>query len=165
MSAVHQSLTLRIALSVAILVVLVAGQAQNTSDNHLSPGFSQAAVSALANIHLWKEKARNDARTGMPNAQYGPVLRTKAYESLRQAQVIAKTKGDQSAEAALEKLFSNVKVWVDGLLEARKNLSATQSLDPDSVDENPDLQKINECEKGFNAMLGAGVYADIAACQ
>jgi hypothetical protein len=165
MRAAHQSLAVRIVVSLAILVILVAGQAQNTSDDHLSPAFSQAAMSALANIHLWKEKARNDARTGIPNAQYGPVLRTKAYGSVRQAQFVAKTTGDHSADVALEKHFSNVKAWVDGLVQARKNLNATQSLDPDSVDENPDLQKINECEKAFNAMLGVGTYADMAACQ
>jgi hypothetical protein len=153
-------------LALASMYVHAAQGASNSSDTRLSANYSKAAMTALADIHNWKERARAYARTGIPGAAGTERdLRAKAYESVRQSQFVAQTPGDHSADAALQKQFSNVKTWVDSLIEARKNMSATSSLSPDEVDQNPDLQKADECEKAFNAMLGTGSYTDLPACR
>jgi hypothetical protein len=77
----------------------------------------------------------------------------------------ATTQGDQQAGDMLQKHFSDVDAWVGKLIEARKNMDATNAVDPNSVDQDPDLVRIKTCEKAFNTMLGNGTFASIAECQ
>src|SRR5215469_276482 len=105
------------------LTLPLCGQVDDTSSDKLSPAFSQAAMSALADIYRWKETAQAAAKAALqPNLTPGRPLKSSAYEHLRQAQMSANTPGDQQAGAMLQKHFSDVNAWVDKLIEARKNL-------------------------------------------
>jgi hypothetical protein len=161
----HRSETLAALLSVVVACSLpLAAQESATANDKLTPSFSKAAMTALADVYRWKERARADAKSGIPS-DYGKLIRTRAYEDVRQAQMAGTTEGDQKAGQMLERHFLNVNTWVDKLVEARKNMSATYSLDPDSIDQDPDLVKVNDCEKAFNAMLRQNRYSEIAVCQ
>jgi hypothetical protein len=152
-------------LAIASAVPL-GGQAGDNSSDKLSPAFSQAAVGALADIYRWKESARAAAKSDVvPDLNPARPLKTSAYEHVRRAQISATTQGDQQAATMLEKNFSDVNAWVDKLIDARKNMDATNVVEPGSVDQDPDLVRINTCEKAFNAMLGNGTFAPIAECQ
>jgi hypothetical protein len=142
------------------------GQASDASGK-LSPTFSQAAMGALADIYRWRENAQAAAKSDVtPNLPPpGRPMKSLAYEHLRQAQMSATTQGDQQAGDMLQKHFSDVDAWVGKLIEARKNMDATNAVDPNSVDQDPDLVRITTCEKAFNAMLEKGTFAPIAECQ
>jgi hypothetical protein len=161
-------------LSVALLMTAIfaassaqgfAAQEATPSSSKLSPSFSRAAMSALAQIHRWKERTRNDAKSTVPAPTLHDYLKTSAYESLRQAQFSSSTDGDKQAAEALQNLFSNVNAWSTKLTEGRKNLDASARVSPDAVDKDDDLLKINDCEKAFNGMLGSGSYTDLPACH
>jgi hypothetical protein len=159
-------IALLLVLSIAIAWALpLLGQASEKDSDKLSPAFSQAAMGALADVYRWKEKVQADAKSPVSNPQSGKYLKSTAYEHLRQAQMAAKTHGDQEAGTMLQKHFSDVNAWLNKLIEARKNLDATAAVDPGSLNENPDLVKLNDCEKAFNAMLGDGTLALIDSCQ
>jgi hypothetical protein len=145
----------------------LCGQASDNSADKLSPAFSQAAMGALADIYRWRENAQSAAKSDVaPNLPpAGRPMKSLAYEHLRQAQMSATTQGDQQAGDMLQKHFSDVDAWVSKLIEARKNMDATNAVDPNSVDQDPDLVRIKTCEKAFNAMLGKGTFAPIAECQ
>jgi hypothetical protein len=116
-------------------------------------------------MQRWKERTRNDAKATASAPAVGNYLKTGAYESVRQAQLAATTNGDKQAGDALLNLYSQVNAWSNKLAESRKNLDATNRVDPDAVDQDDDLLKINECGKAFNTMLGSGTYADIPSCR
>jgi len=160
---------IRRALPLVLAIVLtlpLCGQVNDESSDKLSPAFSQAAMKALADIYRWKETAQAAAKSALqPNMTPGRPLKSAAYEHVHQAQTSATTQGDQQAGAMLQKHFLDVNAWVDKLIEARKNLNATNVVDPNSVDQDPDLVKLNACEKAFNAMLGKGTFAPVAECQ
>ncbi len=134
------------------LVLSLSGQAIDQPSDKLSPTFSQAAMAALADIYRWKEKAQAEAKSNLSNSNSGNHLKSVAYEHLRQAQMTAKTQGDERAGAMLQKHFSDVNAWVSKLIEARKNLEASNAIDPSSVDQDPDLIKLNACEKQSQAL-------------
>jgi hypothetical protein len=143
-----------------------AQSADDTNSDKLTQSFSKAALTALADIYRWKEKARIDAKSSIPpNPNAGELLKTRAYEEVRQAQLSAKSQGDQKAGNLLQQHFNQVNAWISQLIDERKNLDASNTMDPGAVDNNPALININECEKSFNAMLGHGTYTDIVTCQ
>src|SRR5215469_12772770 len=125
---------IQIALSLILAIALtlpLCGQVNDKSSDKLSPAFSQAAMSALADIYRWKETAQAAAKAALqPNLTPGRPLKSSAYEHVHQAQTSANTQGDQQAGAMLQKHFSDVNAWVDRLIEARKNLNATNVVDP-----------------------------------
>ena len=151
--------------ALAVTVSFGAIQEPANSSDQLSSKFSQAAIAALVQIHRWKEKVLADAKSTLPSPTFGKHLKTEAFESLRQAQLSSTTQGDKRAGETLQHLFSNVNVWADKLIQARKNLDATRSMDPNAFERDDELIKIVDCERSYNAMLGTGVYTDIAPCR
>jgi hypothetical protein len=139
----------------------IPDNASGQSNDQLTRPFFRAAIAALADIHRWREMAMVDAQSGMLNANYGDVQRTAAYEDLRRAQFNTKTLGDEQAGDLLRQHFANVKSWVDDLVQARSDMA----MDPAGLGQDPELMKIDDCEKGINAMLGNGAYTGIDACQ
>src|SRR5215469_14720064 len=104
----------RYGIQIALLFVLanvltlpLCGQVNDKSSDKLSPAFSQAALSALADIYRWKETAQAAAKSAaLPDMPPGRPLKSSAYEHVRLAQMSANTQGDQQAGAILEKHFS-----------------------------------------------------------
>jgi hypothetical protein len=143
----------------------VQPQNANSAPDQLSPSFSRAAMSSLAQIYRWKERTRNDAKATVPSPVLHDYLKTGAYESVRQAQLSSSTDGDKRAGEALLSAYSQVDAWSSKLAESRKNLDATNRVNPDAVDKDEDLLKINDCVKGLNAMLGSGTYTDVPSCH
>jgi hypothetical protein len=145
----------------ALMALPTAAQIPDTASDRLTIPFSRAAVNALGNIQSWKEKATVEAQSGMLNATYGDNLRTAANADLRQAQFASYTLGDKQAVDLLQQHFANVKSWIDELVQARQDMG----MDPGGLGQDPDLLRLDECEKALNAMLGNGTYSGIDACE
>jgi hypothetical protein len=160
------AIRLLLATTLAAFTWQAGEQPAGKSDpNQLSAPFSQSALRALAQMQRWKERTRNDAKATAPAPVLHDYLKSGAYESVRQAQLAATTSGDKHAGDALLNLYSQVNAWSSKLAEARKNLDATNRVDPNAVDQDEDLLKINECGKAFNTMLGTGTFTDIPSCH
>src|SRR5262245_20164468 len=96
----------RIVSTLCLLLVMIsmsrgvpafAQTADNTNTDKLTQSFSKAALTALADLYRWKEKARIDAKSSIPpNPNASELLKTRAYEDVRLAQLSAKTQGDQN---------------------------------------------------------------------
>jgi hypothetical protein len=142
-------------------------QAQETTDsaNKLSRNFSHAALTALADMHRWKEKARYDAQGREPAPTFGKVLKIRARESLSQARLTATTEGDRQAGDALESLFTKMSAWTDSLITARGRLDATHAMDPDSVEKDETFTSIGDCERSIHSMLISRSYVDQPLCR
>jgi hypothetical protein len=134
-------------------------------DDKLSRAYSKAAFSALADIHRWKEKVRSDAKGFVSNPTFGKRLKTVAYESLRISQMTSENDADHRAGELLQRLFDNVATWSTRMADARANLDATYSIDPNKVDEDAELVRIGDCEKGVSSMLTSGTFHEVAACR
>lgn len=161
------------ALFVAVLLVLTSSVSaipgwrvqDASSQQKLSKGFMDAATTALVSIHTAKQNILNIVQNNLPSGYYNPRLATTAYEQMRQAQIAATTDGDQQAAALLDSYWQKVKAWADKYKEARQSMNATDTMNKNDIAQDPDLQAIDACEKGFNNMLISRVYNEIPSCQ
>jgi hypothetical protein len=137
----------------------------SVANDKLSRAYSKAAFMALVEIHRWKEEVRRDAKGSVINPTFGKHLKSAAYEDLRISQTAAENDADRKSGDILQRLFENVGTWSTRMAEARANLNASYSINPDAVDKDADLLRIDDCEKGVNAMLASGRFQDIAVCR
>jgi len=149
-----------VVLSALSLLPTAVAQVSDNASGQLTMPFRKTALAALAGVHRWREKAMVEAQSGMRNSTYGEDLRGAAYEDLGQAQFTTKSVGDKQTGDLLRQHFANVKSWVDGLVQARQDMG----MDPAGLGQNPELLRLDECEKAFNTMLGNGTYTGIDAC-
>jgi len=131
----------------------------------LSNGFMSAATSAMVSIHSVKQNILNIVQNNLPSGYYDPKLATAAYDQMRQAQIAAKTNGDQQAAALLGTYFQQVKSWAEKYKDARKDMDATNTMNRNDIMEDPQLQSLDSCEKGLNSMLVSRVYTNVDSCQ
>lgn len=143
-----------------------AGQSSSSdSQDRLSTAFTQAATSAVIGIHQSKQNIANVVNKNLPSGYYNPNLAAQAYEQVRQAQIVAKTNGDQQAATLLNSYFTKVKSWAEKYKSDRQSMNATNTMGQDVLGQDPEWQAIESCEKGLNTMLTNRVYSDIASCQ
>src|SRR5262245_44453308 len=100
---VVSTLCLVLVTSIGRGVPAFAQSPDNTNPDKLSQSFAKAALTALADLYRWKEKVRIDAKSSIPpNPNALELLKTRAYEEVRQAQLSAKSQGDQNAGNLLQ---------------------------------------------------------------
>lgn len=135
------------------------------SQDRLSTAFLQEATSALIGIRQSKQNIADVVTKNLPNGYYNPNLAAQAYDQVRQAQIAAKTNGDQQAATLLNSYFMKVKSWAEKYKAARQSMDATTTMGQDFLAQDPQWQAIESCEKGLNTMLMNRVYSDVASCQ
>lgn len=165
----RRSFTIKVLLLTSLtLLATPHWQAQVAdSSQKLSKAFMDAATQALVSIHSVKQSVLNIVENNLPTATgyFDPKLATTAYEQLRQAQIAAKTSGDQQAATLLGNYFQQVKAWADKYKDARQSMDADNTMNRSDITQDPQLQTLNACEKGLNSMLISRVYRNVDSCH
>ncbi|MCU1307275.1 MAG: hypothetical protein JWN45_1970 [Acidobacteriaceae bacterium] len=135
----------------------------------LSRDFARAAIAHLADLREWRNAVETVVSIGAPESlQVNNMLRqhrNRAEESLRLAGVAASTPADRTALQLLQTEFSFLQQWDSAAAQARQNLDASYSVDPDSFQNDPLLAKINNCDYFLSDMLSSGTFFDSGACR
>jgi len=119
----------------------------------------------MVSIHEVKQSIANVVAKNLPNAYYNPNLGSKAYLDVRTAQLQASTPDDQQTAAMLNSYFNKVKNWALEHKSARESMNGTDTTRENYLENDPQWQAIDACEKGLNAVLSARSYSDVASCQ
>ncbi|MCU1311732.1 MAG: hypothetical protein JWO20_2857 [Candidatus Angelobacter sp.] len=135
----------------------------------LSRDFARAAIAHLADIREWRNAIETLVSVGAPESlQVSNWLRqhrSRAEESLRLAGIAASTPADRNALQLLQTEFSFVQQWDSAAAQSRQNLDASYSVDPDSLQNDTLLAKINNCDHFLSDMLSNGTFFDSGACR
>jgi hypothetical protein len=137
--------------------------------NALSREFARPAIAHLGDIREWRNAIETLVSVGAPESlQVSNWLRqhrSRAEESLRLAGVAASTPADRNALQLLQTEFSFVQQWDSAAAESRQNLDGSYSVDPNSLQNDLLLSKINNCDHFLSDMLSSGTFFDSGVCR
>jgi len=139
-------------------------------DAGAEPGFSknfmQAGIQTMGAIKTWRSRLAYGVKHGIPGNGSGLVpFRDRATESLRLASAAASNDTDQSGLQLVTNHFNNVDQWAGQMIEARKSMDASASMDPDALNDDPLFQKIKACADFLPSMLASGKFTDDPSCH
>ena len=140
---------------------------EQVDDSKLSRDFMKSGIETISLMREWASPLAFAIQNGY-NVTDGWVAgyQEKAASSLRIASVAAKTSADHSAFQLLTNEFQAVQEWSDGLVKARKTMSAGKySLSEDALRNEPLSQKIINCGHFLVSMLAGGSFQDDASCH
>jgi hypothetical protein len=158
----------RVLLALCLLVITPVGRTQDAQDSSqvLSRDFVLSATGALARLHSVKQNMVEVNSSRMPGVEYNKDLAVQAYEKIREAQVNAKSSGDQSTADMLTSYAKRLQGWGEQYRSARESMDASKTMGEDEVRNDPDLQTMDECERGLAAALKRGSYTEeIRSCR
>jgi len=137
--------------------------------NRLSREFASSAIAYLTAIRQWRDAVETLVGVGAPESRQVTVWlqqhRNRAEESLRLAGVAASTPADQKALQLLQAEFSFMQQWDANAATARQNLDASYSVDPNSIQNDPLLAKISNCDDFLGNMISSGTFSDSGVCR
>jgi len=55
--------------------------------------------------------------------------------------------------------------WDANAADARQNLDASYSVDPNSIQNDPLLAKISNCDNSLSDMISSGTFSDSGVCR
>jgi len=140
-----------------------ASSPQTTDE--LSKEFVSAAVVALAEMKEWKGALQTMITYGFAiDGSGAQIYREQAETSLTQAVVAASTNADRSALQLLSNEFAHLAKWESDVLADRKALNSAKTLDPNALQDDPELAKISSCGRFLNKMLVSRTFADNLSC-
>lgn len=132
----------------------------------LSREFAQAAIAELAEMREWRGAVGIILSYGSPVVGTWPQdYHDRAEAGLQQAAVAASTAEDQDALQLLRNEFANLSQWADEIVSARQSLNATNSVNPNAMQNDPLLAKITSCSSFLGSMLVSGSFADNPSCH
>jgi hypothetical protein len=137
--------------------------------DQLSREFARQAIAFLATVREWRNAVETLVSVGAPESRQVSVWldqhRNRAEEALRLTGVAASTPADRNALQLLQAEFSFMRQWDANAAAARQNLDASYSVDPDSIQNDPLLAKINNCDNFLSDMLSSGTFSDSGVCR
>jgi hypothetical protein len=77
----------------------------------------------------------------------------------------ATTTSDRSALQLLNNQFAHLAKWESDFIAERKALNGAKTVDPNTMQNDPDLTKISNCGRFLSAMLVSRSFADNASCD
>ncbi len=132
----------------------------------LSRNFASLAIAELAEMREWKGAVGAILTYGVPATGSWPQdYHDHAEASLAQVAVASTTSADQEAMQLLQNEFSTLARWANDIVTTRQSLNATNTVRPDTLQNDPTLAKINNCNRFLNSMLVSGSFADDASCH
>lgn len=133
----------------------------------MTKDFMSAAVQDLASIKNWYTIMAHAIQRGVPGDGSQMVLfHDRAAEGLRLATVHASSNGDRDALQLLTRHFNQVDHWQIKLVDARKSMStANYSITPNSLDHDPEYQKIVSCGQSLATILSTAQYQPSESCH
>ena len=134
--------------------------------DQLSKEFVDASIVALAEMKEWKGALATMITYGFSvDGLWAQTYREQAETSLSQAAVEASTNADRSALQLLSNEFAHLSQWESDVLADRKALNSAKTLDPNALQEDPELAKISSCGRFLNKMLVSRTFADNPSCD
>lgn len=132
----------------------------------LSKDFARGAIPAFADMREWKSTIETVINLGVfPSVTFLQGYRDRAETSLRLATIAAATPSDENAAKLLQNEFDMLERWVGNAIATRQALNATRTMNPDALQNDPDLAKISDCAKFLSTMIGSGVFTDNPSCH
>lgn len=142
------------------------GSSGQNNAGELSKGFAGAAISALAEMREWKGALGTMVTYGLAvSGRWAATYRDHAETSLAQASVAASTDSDHEALQLLNNQYNNLAKWAEGIDAARQSLNGAMTMDPNALENDPELGKISRCDAFLSSMLVSRVFADDASCD
>ena len=134
--------------------------------DQLSKEFVDASIVALAEMREWKGALATMVTYGFSvDGLWAQTYREQAETSLAQAAVEASTNADRSALQLLNNEFAHLSQWETDVLADRKALNSAKTLDPNALQDDPELAKISGCGRFLNKMLVSRAFADNPSCD
>jgi len=132
----------------------------------LSKTFASLAIAELAEMREWRGAVGTILTYGVQVVGTWPQdYRDRAEANLAQVALASSTAADADAMQLLQNEFSNLSRWAGDVVATRQALNATNTVRPDSMQNDPNLSKITDCGRFLNSMLLSGVYSDNQACH
>jgi hypothetical protein len=132
----------------------------------LSKDFSRAAIAELAEMREWRGAVGTILTYGVPVVGTWPQdYHDRVETGLAQVALAASTAADQNALGLLRNDFGNLSQWASGIVSARQAMDATNTVNPNYMQNDPLLAKISNCSNFLSSMLVSGVFADDPSCH
>ena len=132
----------------------------------LSRNFASLAIAELAEMREWRGAVGTILTYGVPVAGTWPQdYHDRVEANLGQLVVAASTAADQDALQLLQNEFSNLSRWANDVVATRQSLNATNTVRPDTMQNDQTLAKISDCSRFLSSMLVSGVFADNQSCH
>ncbi len=132
----------------------------------LSRNFATLAIAELAEMREWRGAVGTILTYGVPASGTWPQdYHDRVQTNMGQVGVAASTAADQDAMQLLQNEFSNLSRWANDVVTTRQSLNATNTVRPDTIQNDPALAKISDCSRFLNSMLVSGVFADDQSCH
>ena len=137
--------------------------AQTDQPPKLSKGFLQAGIEEMTVIEEWRTVIVKAVQNNNPVTE--DVLdgyRRNADSKLAVASTTVATDADRNVLSFLKNEFGNTQKLSDRYLAMRKSLTF---ISPDSLDNDPLNQQVQNCAKGLASLTAGGQFQDVAACH
>ena len=132
----------------------------------LSREFARLAVAELAEMREWRGAVGTILTYGVPVVGTWPQdYRDRAEADLNQVSVAAATEADQQAFVLLQNEFASLDRWSSNVVATRNALNATQTVNPNVMQNDQALTKISNCARFLGSMLVGGSFADDPSCH
>jgi hypothetical protein len=132
----------------------------------LSRNFASLAIAELAEMREWRGAVGTILTYGVPVVGSWPQdYHDRVEANLEQVGVAVSTAADDEAMQLLRNEFSNVARWSNDVVATRQALNATNTVGPDTTQNDQTLAKISNCSRFLNSMLVSGSFADDPSCH
>lgn len=132
----------------------------------LSRNFASLAISELAEMREWRGAVGTILTYGVPVVGTWPQdYHDRVEANLGQVGVGAATAADRDTMQLLQNEFSNLSRWASDVISTRQSLNATNTIRPDTMQNDPALAKISNCSRFLSSMLVSGMFADDQSCH
>jgi hypothetical protein len=132
----------------------------------LSKQFARQAIEVLAEMREWRGAIGTILMYNTPVVGTWPEdYRARVQSSLDQLDPSAITADDRMATNLIENQFQSIDGWAEGLVSARRNLDATNSVRATALQEDRQLAKITACTRFLSSMLASGQLSDDPSCH
>jgi hypothetical protein len=138
--------------------------AQNSQ--RLSRDFSSTAISALAAMREWRVAVRAMILYGLAVSEtWVQAYHQQTLDAFRQAGVAASTDADRNALELLSSEANMMTTWANGVEAARQQLNGANTVDPNALQNDTQLAKIQKCSQFLNSMVLSGTFNDDGSCH
>jgi hypothetical protein len=132
----------------------------------LSRNFASLAIAELAEMREWRGAVGTILTYGVPVVGSWPQdYHDHVEANLNQVGVAASTSADEDTMQLLRNEFSNLARWANDVVTTRQSLNATNTVRPDTMQNDQTLAKISNCSRFLSSMLVSGSYADDPSCH
>jgi len=144
----------------------VASDDSAQNSQRLSRDFSSTAISALAAMREWRVAVRAMILYGLAVSDtWVQAYHNQTLDAIRQAGVAASTDPDKNALQLLRSEADMMTAWANQVEAARQELNGAKVVDPNALQNDPALAKIQSCNQFLNSMVFSGNFNDDPSCH